>query len=156
MVHHKGSEYCAFRNPDLLDITWFLTLGPTLLHLVRIYLDLKTWSWCHDYAFVVAQVETEKRRAEQREYGVFFDDDYDYLQHLKEASGTSEWVAARPSQIDVRNEEGEEEEEEEGEDTDKTIPVSDGVIFTLTISESNNFMFENWLIVKTFFHHNLW
>ncbi|XP_048345291.1 protein LTV1 homolog [Sphaerodactylus townsendi] len=38
----------------------------------------------------------EKRREEQREYGIFFDDDYDYLQHLKEAAGTSELV---PSSI---------------------------------------------------------
>ncbi|NWI35450.1 LTV1 protein, partial [Picathartes gymnocephalus] len=34
----------------------------------------------------------EQRREEQRKYGVFFDDDYDYLQHLKEASGPSELV----------------------------------------------------------------
>ncbi|XP_061234092.1 protein LTV1 homolog [Neopsephotus bourkii] len=34
----------------------------------------------------------ERRREEQRKYGVFFDDDYDYLQHLKEASGPSELV----------------------------------------------------------------
>ncbi|KAK2503880.1 hypothetical protein MC885_015332, partial [Smutsia gigantea] len=32
------------------------------------------------------------RRAEQRKYGVFFDDDYDYLQHLKEPSGPSELI----------------------------------------------------------------
>ncbi|XP_074521632.1 protein LTV1 homolog [Halichoeres trimaculatus] len=70
-----------------------------------------------------AKVDTEKRRAEQREYGVFFDDDYNYLQHLKEASSTSEWVAARPSQIHVHDEEEEEEEEKE-DDTDKAIPAS--------------------------------
>ncbi|NXC44453.1 LTV1 protein, partial [Penelope pileata] len=34
----------------------------------------------------------ERRREEQRKYGVFFDDDYDYLQHLKEASGPSELI----------------------------------------------------------------
>ncbi|KAH0622356.1 hypothetical protein JD844_024593 [Phrynosoma platyrhinos] len=38
--------------------------------------------------------DDEKRREEQRKYGVFFDDDYDYLQHLKEASGPSELVPA--------------------------------------------------------------
>uniref|UniRef100_A0A4W6G6G6 Protein LTV1 homolog n=1 Tax=Lates calcarifer TaxID=8187 RepID=A0A4W6G6G6_LATCA len=43
------------------------------------------------------KVEAEKRREEQRNFGVFFDDDYDYLQHLKEASGPSELVAAGPS-----------------------------------------------------------
>ncbi|XP_049789634.1 protein LTV1 homolog isoform X1 [Schistocerca nitens] len=32
------------------------------------------------------QEETEKRKEEQRKYGIFFDDDYDYLQHLKEVS----------------------------------------------------------------------
>uniref|UniRef100_A0A8D0EDK9 Protein LTV1 homolog n=1 Tax=Salvator merianae TaxID=96440 RepID=A0A8D0EDK9_SALMN len=36
--------------------------------------------------------DDEKRREEQRKYGVFFDDDYDYLQHLKEASGPSELI----------------------------------------------------------------
>lgn len=30
--------------------------------------------------------EVEKRKEEQRKYGIFFDDDYDYLQHLKEVS----------------------------------------------------------------------
>uniref|UniRef100_A0A6J0V5R8 Protein LTV1 homolog n=1 Tax=Pogona vitticeps TaxID=103695 RepID=A0A6J0V5R8_9SAUR len=43
--------------------------------------------------------DEEKRREEQRKYGVFFDDDYDYLQHLKEASGPSELI---PSNIPNR------------------------------------------------------
>ncbi|KAM4040960.1 protein LTV1 homolog [Anomaloglossus baeobatrachus] len=30
------------------------------------------------------KVETEKRKEEQRKFGVFYDDDYNYLQHLKE------------------------------------------------------------------------
>ncbi|NXT89564.1 LTV1 protein, partial [Anhinga rufa] len=49
----------------------------------------------------------EQRREEQRKYGVFFDDDYDYLQHLKEASGTSELVPSvhgQQSRIVVTNE----------------------------------------------------
>ncbi|XP_029452384.1 protein LTV1 homolog [Rhinatrema bivittatum] len=40
------------------------------------------------------KAETEQRREEQRKFGVFFDDDYDYLQHLKEASGPSELIPA--------------------------------------------------------------
>uniref|UniRef100_A0A3Q2YJQ3 Protein LTV1 homolog n=1 Tax=Hippocampus comes TaxID=109280 RepID=A0A3Q2YJQ3_HIPCM len=44
-----------------------------------------------------AKADAEKRREEQRNFGVFFDDDYDYLQHLKEASGRTELLAARPS-----------------------------------------------------------
>uniref|UniRef100_A0A8C0J4L1 Protein LTV1 homolog n=1 Tax=Chelonoidis abingdonii TaxID=106734 RepID=A0A8C0J4L1_CHEAB len=39
-----------------------------------------------------SQKVNEQRREEQRKYGVFFDDDYDYLQHLKEASCPSELV----------------------------------------------------------------
>ncbi|XP_017517398.3 protein LTV1 homolog isoform X1 [Manis javanica] len=38
------------------------------------------------------KVNDDERRAEQRKYGVFFDDDYDYLQHLKEPSGPSELI----------------------------------------------------------------
>lgn len=70
----------------------------------------------------ISQVEVEKRREEQRNFGVFFDDDYDYLQHLKEASGPTELVAAGPSHtvrqpIHLRD-------DEEEDDTDKAIPVS--------------------------------
>lgn len=60
------------------------------------------------------QVEAELRREEQRKFGVFYDDDYDYLQHLKEASGLSELVAAAPSPSNRHD-----DEEEEA-----TIPVS--------------------------------
>ncbi|XP_060905124.1 protein LTV1 homolog [Labrus mixtus] len=67
-----------------------------------------------------AKVDTEKRQEEQREFGVFFDDDYDYLQHLKEPSATSEWVAAGPSQMNVLDE----EEEEDEKDTDNALPTS--------------------------------
>ncbi|NXN50522.1 LTV1 protein, partial [Rynchops niger] len=53
------------------------------------------------------------RREEQRKYGVFFDDDYDYLQHLKEASGPSELVPSvhgQQSRIIVTSEEHIEDE----------------------------------------------
>ncbi|NXX76560.1 LTV1 protein, partial [Urocolius indicus] len=43
-------------------------------------------------SFYNSKGHEEQRREEQRKYGVFFDDDYDYLQHLKEASGPSELV----------------------------------------------------------------
>ncbi|XP_040043126.2 protein LTV1 homolog [Gasterosteus aculeatus] len=43
------------------------------------------------------KVEPDKRREEQREFGVFFDDDYNYLQHLKEAAPTAELVADEPA-----------------------------------------------------------
>jgi protein LTV1 len=40
-----------------------------------------------------ASVDTsDKRKAEQRKFGVFFDDDYDYLQHLKERGDSSHHV----------------------------------------------------------------
>uniref|UniRef100_G3SNS0 Protein LTV1 homolog n=1 Tax=Loxodonta africana TaxID=9785 RepID=G3SNS0_LOXAF len=53
------------------------------------------------------KVNDEERRAEQRKYGVFFDDDYDYLQHLKEPSGSSELI---PSSFSAHNRRDEKEE----------------------------------------------
>ncbi|XP_005608270.2 protein LTV1 homolog [Equus caballus] len=54
------------------------------------------------------KINDEERRAEQRKYGVFFDDDYDYLQHLKEPSGPSELVPTGTSSApDGRDEEEE-------------------------------------------------
>ncbi|KAK2817505.1 hypothetical protein Q5P01_025696 [Channa striata] len=70
------------------------------------------------------KVEAEKRREEQRNYGVFFDDDYDYLQHLKEASGTNELVAAGPLYTDRRPVRLHDEEQEEEEERDESIPAS--------------------------------
>ncbi|XP_046857414.1 protein LTV1 homolog isoform X1 [Xenia sp. Carnegie-2017] len=37
----------------------------------------------------LVRVEAEKRRQEQQSYGVFYDDDYDYLQHLKPRTNPS-------------------------------------------------------------------
>ncbi|ERE84986.1 putative protein LTV1 like protein [Cricetulus griseus] len=44
------------------------------------------------HSILLPKVNDEERRAEQRKYGVFFDDDYDYLQHLKEPSGPAELI----------------------------------------------------------------
>lgn len=73
----------------------------------------------------VPQVEVEKRHEEQRSFGVFFDDDYDYLQHLKEASGQTELVASVPSftERQIQLHDDEEYEEEEG-DGSTMAPVS--------------------------------
>ncbi|XP_061881992.1 protein LTV1 homolog [Entelurus aequoreus] len=51
--------------------------------------------------------KAEKRQEEQRSYGVFFDDDYDYLQHLKEPTCQAELVAAVASpQVHRQDDEG--------------------------------------------------
>uniref|UniRef100_A0A3B4XT47 Protein LTV1 homolog n=1 Tax=Seriola lalandi dorsalis TaxID=1841481 RepID=A0A3B4XT47_SERLL len=75
------------------------------------------------------KVEVEKRREEQRNFGVFFDDDYNYLQHLKEASGASELVTAGPSYTDrrpvkLRDEDDDGENEEEGDAANINLPSS--------------------------------
>ncbi|KAF7645461.1 hypothetical protein LDENG_00204090 [Lucifuga dentata] len=69
------------------------------------------------------KVEAEKRREEQRKFGIFFDDDYNYLQHLKEASGASELVVAGPSPSDQRPLHIHEEDEDE-EEGDQTVPTA--------------------------------
>ncbi|KAB0803328.1 hypothetical protein PPYR_00327 [Photinus pyralis] len=33
-----------------------------------------------------------KRKEEQEKYGIFYDDDYNYLQHLRDVNSTAEWV----------------------------------------------------------------
>lgn len=58
-----------------------------------------------------AKVEVEKRKEEQRKFGVFFDDDYNYLQHLREAPQPAELVSAPRIHRDAppKPEEGEED-----------------------------------------------
>lgn len=51
------------------------------------------------------KINDEERRAEQRKYGVFFDDDYDYLQHLKEPSGPSELIPTSTFSVPNREDE---------------------------------------------------
>lgn len=63
----------------------------------------------------------EKRREEQRKFGVFFDDDYDYLQHLREAPQPAELVSTPRLHRDARPKPAEDEEDMEEEDV--TIPV---------------------------------
>ncbi|XP_075718778.1 protein LTV1 homolog [Rhinoderma darwinii] len=61
------------------------------------------------------KVETEKRKAQQRNFGVFFDDDYNYLQHLKDTE-TAELVSSEmhhiPSRIKMTEDAKVEEEAE--------------------------------------------
>ncbi|XP_041064969.1 protein LTV1 homolog [Carcharodon carcharias] len=40
------------------------------------------------------RADVQKRKEEERKYGIFFDDTYNYLQHLKEASPVAELVAS--------------------------------------------------------------
>lgn len=77
---------------------------------------------------VYLQIEVEKRREEQRKYGVFFDDDYDYLQHLREASQPAELVSASRPYSNSRplgfDEEEEMDEDEQGKEEEVLmIPV---------------------------------
>ncbi|KAK7165729.1 hypothetical protein R3I93_005720 [Phoxinus phoxinus] len=63
-----------------------------------------------------AKVEVEKRREEQRKFGVFFDDDYNYLQHLREAPQPVELVSTPRVHRDARPKPEEDEEGMEEED----------------------------------------
>lgn len=78
------------------------------------------------YISCAVQVDAEKRREEQRKFGVFFDDDYNYLQHLKEPSPLSELVTAEPLNLDKGSFQlKDEEDEDEAERTvDSDVPVS--------------------------------
>ncbi|XP_051755445.1 protein LTV1 homolog [Ctenopharyngodon idella] len=69
-----------------------------------------------------AKVEVEKRREEQRKFGVFFDDDYDYLQHLRDVPQPAELVSAPCRHRDARPKPAEDEEDMEEEDV--IVPAS--------------------------------
>ncbi|XP_061626183.1 protein LTV1 homolog [Phyllopteryx taeniolatus] len=72
------------------------------------------------------KADVEKRQEEQRNFGVFFDDDYNYLQHLKEASGQTELLAAGPSaRFHLRSDEDDEENgAEEDAEKEQVIPAA--------------------------------
>lgn len=55
--------------------------------------------------------QTEQRKAEQRKYGIEYDDDYDYLQHLKDP-------CAPPEKYSVNVNPTEEEEQDDDDDED--------------------------------------
>ncbi|XP_066552885.1 protein LTV1 homolog [Amia ocellicauda] len=65
------------------------------------------------------QADVSKRKEEERNFGVFFDDDYNYLQHLKEPSCATELVCGAPQKEGrvLITEDGKVEEEAE------TIPA---------------------------------
>ncbi|XP_063739221.1 protein LTV1 homolog [Eleginops maclovinus] len=67
------------------------------------------------------KVEVEKRLEEQREFGVFFDDNYNYLQHLKEPSTPFELVAAGASHTNRRKTPLKDEEEDDKEEEEEVI-----------------------------------
>uniref|UniRef100_A0A8C7MB88 Protein LTV1 homolog n=1 Tax=Oncorhynchus kisutch TaxID=8019 RepID=A0A8C7MB88_ONCKI len=65
------------------------------------------------------KVEVEKRQEEQREFGVFFDDDYNYLQHLRETARPVEWASSGKSQRGKRThdlQDGDDDDDEEEEE----------------------------------------
>lgn len=45
-----------------------------------------------------ATTDKSKQLEEQQKYGIYFEDEYDYMQHLKEVSEVTEWVPAEPVQ----------------------------------------------------------
>ncbi|XP_062287086.1 protein LTV1 homolog [Scomber scombrus] len=71
-----------------------------------------------------AKVEVDKRREEQRNFGVFFDDDYNYLQHLKESASQTELVASGPSHAERQEFQLHDEEEEDEGDMDTAAPAA--------------------------------
>ncbi|XP_031845531.2 LTV1 ribosome biogenesis factor [Nomia melanderi] len=53
------------------------------------------------------QLSDSKRKKEQQKYGIYFDDDYDYLQHLKDINTlTAEWERVDYTNNSRKNEEG--------------------------------------------------
>lgn len=41
--------------------------------------------------YYLPKPDTKKRKEEEQKFGIYFDDDYDYLQHLRDVNNTMEW-----------------------------------------------------------------
>ena len=59
--------------------------------------------------------QVDQRRAEQKKFGIEFDDEYDYLQHLRDPCAPPERYA-----VEVNDIEEEEDDDEEDDDDDQT------------------------------------
>ncbi|KAI7810824.1 protein LTV1 homolog [Triplophysa rosa] len=71
-----------------------------------------------------AKVEVEKRKEEQQKFGVFFDDDYDYLQHMKDVSQTTALVSTPQVHRDARSRTTEDNDEEKTKEDVSRVPAS--------------------------------
>ncbi|CAF3060106.1 unnamed protein product [Rotaria sp. Silwood2] len=65
---------------------------------------------------VLVPLEVEQRKTEQLKYGIDYDDDYDYLQHLRDPCAPPDEYSV---QVNEKEEQVEEEEEEEDDDDDE-------------------------------------
>ena len=60
-------------------------------------------------------LQTEQRKTEQKKFGIDYDDDYDYMQHLRDPCAPPERYAVHVDQIEEDDEDEEDEDEEEEE-----------------------------------------
>lgn len=53
---------------------------------------------------VLVPQKTTKEKEEEHKYGIFFDDDYDYMQHLKSSNAYTVWETIDPkSSIKIKS-----------------------------------------------------
>ncbi|CAF4632086.1 unnamed protein product, partial [Rotaria socialis] len=68
---------------------------------------------------VLVPVGVEQRKAEQLKYGIEYDDDYDYLQHLRDPCAPPEEFSVHVNEIEKQDDNDEEEEEYDDDDDEK-------------------------------------
>ncbi|UJR34231.1 hypothetical protein I4U23_021636 [Adineta vaga] len=72
---------------------------------------------------VLVPLNTDKRKAEQLKYGIEYDDDYDYLQHLRDPCAPPEeysvHVDKKTNEIEEEDDDDDDEYEDEDEDEDE-------------------------------------
>ena len=67
-------------------------------------------------------MQGEQRKAEQLKYGIEYDDDYDYLQHLRDPCAPPEQYSVHVNQNN-EDEEYEDDEEEDQQDQENEVNV---------------------------------
>jgi hypothetical protein len=74
--------------------------------------------------FFINKFKGEQRKAEQLKFGIEYDDDYDYLQHLRDPCAPPERYSVH---VDKKEEEEDDDEYEDEEDDDHDDHDQDNV-----------------------------
>lgn len=92
-----------------------------------------------------SQVDVEKRKEELQKFGVFFDDDYDYLQHMKDVSQTTALVSNPQVNRDARSRTTEDNDEEKTEEDVYRVPVRSHNSYSCLTQTMTSIISRQWI-----------
>lgn len=69
---------------------------------------------------IIDSLQTEQRKNDQKKFGIDYDDDYDYMQHLRDPCAPPERYAVQVNKVEEEEDDVDEYEDEEEEEEVKT------------------------------------